>query len=71
MLVLSRKVTKGSNEVRIGEEIVVRVLEIRGNTVRLGIIAPPEIPVLRQEILDRTSEPQQQPPTDESAADAA
>lgn len=47
MLVLSRKLNQ---EIHIGENIVVRVLEIRGNQVRLGIVAPPEVPVLREEI---------------------
>ena len=48
MLVLSRKV----NEViRIGE-ITVQVLRIERGKVRLGIIAPEEVPVYRQEVYD-------------------
>ena len=49
MLVLSRK----RNEViRIGEDITVVVAEIRGDKVRLGIVAPDDIAVHRQEVYD-------------------
>jgi carbon storage regulator len=34
----------------IGDEVVVEVLEVRGNTVRLGIDAPRSVPVYREEI---------------------
>jgi carbon storage regulator len=50
MLVLTRKVNQ---EIRIGENVVVRVLEIRGNHIRLGIVAPAEVPVVREEILTK------------------
>jgi carbon storage regulator len=47
MLVLSRR----SNEsIVIGGEIVVTVLEIRGDQVRLGIEAPRSVTVHRQEV---------------------
>lgn len=49
MLVLSRK--KNEN-IRIGQDIVVTVVEIRGDKVRLGIEAPKEVPVHRQEVFD-------------------
>ena len=47
MLVLSRKLNQ---EIRIAENIVVRVIGIKGNQVRLGIVAPSEVPVLREEL---------------------
>ena len=50
MLVLSRK----SNEsIVINNNITVTVVEIRGDKVRLGIVAPKEIPVHRQEVYDQ------------------
>lgn len=58
MLVLTRKLNQ---EIRIGENVVVRVLEIRGNQIRLGIVAPPEVPVLREEILTKVPPPSRQP----------
>lgn len=56
MLVLSRKLNQ---EIRIGENIVVRVIGIKGNQVRLGIVAPGEVPVLREEILAKVPAPRQ------------
>jgi carbon storage regulator len=53
MLVLSRKTTES---ICIGDGIEVRVLEISGGRVRLGIIAPAEIPVHRSEIAARIGE---------------
>ncbi len=49
MLVLTRSI---SEEIRIGHDIVVRVLEIRGDRVRLGIAAPATVPVHRQEVYE-------------------
>ncbi len=54
MLVLSRK---SMQRIQIGGSVVVTVLEIRGNTVRIGIDAPKEIHVLRSELLEVTTEP--------------
>jgi len=49
MLVLSRK----SGEcVRIGQSIEVRVLEVRGNRVKLGFSAPADVAIQRDEIRD-------------------
>ena len=49
MLVLSRK---KNESVVINDNIVVTVLEIRGDKVRLGIEAPRDIPVHRREVFD-------------------
>jgi len=55
MLVLSRK--KGERIV-IGKdgEIVLEVIEIRGDKVRLGVVAPKETPVHRQEVYEAIQE---------------
>lgn len=47
MLVLSRQ---RDESIIIGDNIVVTIVDIRGDKVRLGIDAPSEIPVHRREI---------------------
>ena len=48
MLILTRR----SNEaIKIGKDIQVTVLEVKGNQVRLGIEAPDEVVILREELL--------------------
>jgi carbon storage regulator len=49
MLVLSRRVNQ---EIMIGDNVSVMVIEIRGDKVRLGVQAPAEIPVHRHEIYE-------------------
>lgn len=49
MLVLSRK--KGECIV-INDDVVITVVELRGDKVRLGIEAPKEVPVHRKEVYD-------------------
>ena len=49
MLVLSRH---RDESIMIGDEIVVTIVDIRGDKVRLGIDAPQDIPVHRQEVYD-------------------
>ncbi len=50
MLVLSRK---RHEEIVIDGDITVTVIEIRGDKVRIGIQAPPEVPVHRREVAER------------------
>lgn len=47
MLCLKRK--KGE-EVLIGDDIIVQVIEVRGDFVRLGFTAPADVPVHRREV---------------------
>lgn len=47
MLVLSRKL---GEKVVLNNNIVVTVVEILGNKVRLGIVAPNHVPVHREEV---------------------
>jgi carbon storage regulator len=49
MLVLSRK---KDEKIMIGDNITIMVVEIRGDKVRLGIEAPKEVTVHRQEVYD-------------------
>jgi carbon storage regulator len=49
MLVLSRK---KNESIVINNDITVTVVEIRGDKVRLGIVAPKEVPVHRQEVFE-------------------
>ncbi|WP_370250514.1 carbon storage regulator CsrA [Nocardioides sp.] len=48
MLVLSRRV---GESLQIGDDVVVTVLEVRGDVVRLGIAAPRSVAVNRSELL--------------------
>ena len=50
MLVLTRKIGEG---IAIGSNIRVVILEIQGGQVRLGIEAPSEVPVHRDEVYAR------------------
>ena len=49
MLVLSRQ---RDESIMIGNNVVVTIVDIRGDKVRLGIQAPGEIPVHRQEVYE-------------------
>ena len=49
MLVLTRS---KDQKIMIGDNIVVTVVELRGDKVRLGIHAPSEIPVHREEVYE-------------------
>lgn len=50
MLVLSRKLNQS---IRIGENISISVLRVKGNAIQLGISAPKEIHVVRSELIER------------------
>lgn len=56
MLILTRRVGEA---VKIGDEVAVTVLGVKGNQVRIGIDAPKKVPVHRQEIWERIKREEQ------------
>jgi carbon storage regulator len=50
MLILSRR---PGESVKIGDEVTVTVLGVKGGQVRLGFTAPPTVPVHREEVYER------------------
>ena len=53
MLILSRRV---GESITIGNDVVVKVVALSGNQIRLGITAPREVRVLREEIFNAMQE---------------
>jgi carbon storage regulator len=47
MLVLTRKL---GEVIRVGDTVTVRILEVKGNQVRLGVEAPAEVRIYREEV---------------------
>lgn len=50
MLILTRRV---SEEIRIGDDIKIKILGVKGNQVRIGVAAPEDVSVHREEIYQR------------------
>lgn len=57
MLVLSRR---RDESIMIGEEITIKIVDVRGDKVRLGIDAPPSISVHREEVFQAIQNEQTQ-----------
>ncbi len=57
MLVLTRKPGEG---IVIGDEITIKVIELKGGGVRIGIDAPRSSKIYRQEVYDRIIEENKQ-----------
>ena len=66
MLVLSRKV---GEQIVIGQGVTVSVLKVSGQRVQLGVVAPDDFPILREEVFQRI-EPKDQPPAPHQPADS-
>ena len=53
MLILTRRV---GESLMIGDDVTITVLGVKGNQVRIGVKAPTEVAVHREEILNRIEE---------------
>lgn len=57
MLVLTRRAEEGNKSaIKIGADIEVVIVEVRGEQVRIGIGAPPDVTVHRQEVYQEIQE---------------
>lgn len=64
MLVLTRK---AKQQIQVGENIVITILQVRGQAVRVGIEAPREVRVLRNEIADNSVQTADETPAGKSS----
>ena len=60
MLILTRRV---GETLMIGDNVTVTVLGVRGNQVRIGVNAPKDVTVHREEIYDRIQKEKEGAPT--------
>jgi carbon storage regulator len=60
MLILTRRL---SESIRIGNDITITVLAVKGNQIRLGIDAPKSVTVHREEVYERINKAGRTPST--------
>ncbi len=65
MLVLSRK---KNESIVLGNDIVITIVEIKGDKVRLGIEAPKDVPVHREEVYEAIHGPRRPPESPKSGS---
>lgn len=64
MLILTRRV---GESLMVGDDITITVLGVKGNQVRIGVNAPKDVAVHREEIFNRIHEGEEAPPPEEDA----
>jgi len=67
MLILTRRV---GETLMIGDEVTVTVLGVKGNQVRIGVNAPRDVAVHREEIYERIKREQAEQATQQNGAEA-
>ena len=68
MLVLTRK---PGQSIMVGDDIEVQVLSVAGEKVRLGITAPRDVGIFRNEVYERIEEEGERPSSNGRAEDGA
>ncbi|MCX7425791.1 MAG: carbon storage regulator [Planctomycetia bacterium] len=58
MLVLTRRIDE---QIRVGDEITITIVRIKGHSVRIGVDAPRDVAVRRSELETGLTSPQQSP----------
>jgi carbon storage regulator len=61
MLVLTRK---EGEQILVGPDVRITIVRIAGNSIRIGIDAPPHLPIHRAEVLEEILRSQAAPPAD-------